>query len=163
MQDPSCVCDLHHSSGHCQVLNPPSEIRDLTCILMDTDWVLNLLSDNRNSHKSELLNCGVVTQWNIRQQWERVWHSAMWVNLTKCWITDTWPKRIHAVLFYAYKVQNQAKPSLGGEVRITVYLWQSQWYQHSLKEASGTFLFDFYCSFRNIRLIMNNVLFWWHL
>ena len=27
MQDPSLVCDLHHSSQQCQILNPLSEIR----------------------------------------------------------------------------------------------------------------------------------------
>ena len=29
MQDPSCICDLHHSSWQCQILNPLSEARDL--------------------------------------------------------------------------------------------------------------------------------------
>ena len=36
MPDPSRVCDLHHSSRHCQILNPLSEARDLTRILVDT-------------------------------------------------------------------------------------------------------------------------------
>ena len=35
-RDPSCVCDLHHSSRQCQILNPLSEARDQTHILMDT-------------------------------------------------------------------------------------------------------------------------------
>ena len=26
--DPSCVCDLHHSSRQCHILNPLSEARD---------------------------------------------------------------------------------------------------------------------------------------
>ena len=34
--DPSCVCDLHHRSQQCQILNPLSKDRDQTCILMDT-------------------------------------------------------------------------------------------------------------------------------
>ena len=34
--NPNRVCDLHHSSGQCQILNPLSETRDRTCILMDT-------------------------------------------------------------------------------------------------------------------------------
>ena len=33
MQDPSCICDLHHSSGQCQILNPLREARDQTCNL----------------------------------------------------------------------------------------------------------------------------------
>ena len=41
MQDPSRVCDLPHSSRQRQILNPLSEARDGTQILMDTSWVLN--------------------------------------------------------------------------------------------------------------------------
>ena len=47
--DLSCVCNLHHSSWQCQILNPLSEASDGTHILMDTSWVLNLLSHNGNS------------------------------------------------------------------------------------------------------------------
>ena len=35
MPDLSCICDLHHSSWQRQVLNPLSEARDQTRILMD--------------------------------------------------------------------------------------------------------------------------------
>ena len=42
--DPSCICNLHHSSGQHRILNPLSEVRDGTCILMDTSWVHNPLS-----------------------------------------------------------------------------------------------------------------------
>ena len=49
MQDPSCICDLCHSLQQCQIFNPLSEARDQTSICMDTSWVLNLLSHNRNS------------------------------------------------------------------------------------------------------------------
>ena len=38
-QDLSCVCNLHHSSGQHQILNPLSKARDQTCVLMDTSWV----------------------------------------------------------------------------------------------------------------------------
>ena len=33
------ICNLHDSSQQCRILNPPSEARDRTCILMDTSWV----------------------------------------------------------------------------------------------------------------------------
>ena len=39
MQDLSQVCDLHHSSWQCQILNPQSEARDWTCNLMVTSWI----------------------------------------------------------------------------------------------------------------------------
>ena len=35
----SWVCDLYHSSRQCQILNPLSEARDRTHILLDTIWV----------------------------------------------------------------------------------------------------------------------------
>ena len=34
--DLSLICDLHHSSRQRWILNPLSEARDRTCILMDT-------------------------------------------------------------------------------------------------------------------------------
>ena len=43
------ICDLYHSSQQCRILNPLSEPRDGTHILMDTSQVLNLLSHHRNS------------------------------------------------------------------------------------------------------------------
>ena len=37
--DLSHVCDLHHSSQKFQILDPLSEARDRTHILMDTSWI----------------------------------------------------------------------------------------------------------------------------
>ena len=48
MPDPSHISDLQHNSQQHQILNPLSKARDLTCILVDTSWVLNPLSDSRN-------------------------------------------------------------------------------------------------------------------
>ena len=36
MPDLSCLCDLHHNSQQCWILNPLSEAEDQTLILMDT-------------------------------------------------------------------------------------------------------------------------------
>ena len=47
--DPSLICDLHRSLWQHQILNPLNEARDQTCILMDTSWILNPRSHNRNS------------------------------------------------------------------------------------------------------------------
>ena len=52
--EPSCICDLHHSSSQCRILNPLREARDRTCIFMDTSRVLNQLSHNGNSKRSVL-------------------------------------------------------------------------------------------------------------
>ena len=49
MQDLSHICNLHHILWQHWVLNPLSEARDQTCILMDISWVLNLLSHNGSS------------------------------------------------------------------------------------------------------------------
>ena len=32
--NPSCVCDLHHSSWQCQILNPLRKAKDRTCNFM---------------------------------------------------------------------------------------------------------------------------------
>ena len=37
--DPSCVCNLHHSSLQCWILNPLIEARDQTCNLMDANQI----------------------------------------------------------------------------------------------------------------------------
>ena len=40
----SCIFNLHRSSQPCWILNPLSEARDRTCILMDISWALHPLS-----------------------------------------------------------------------------------------------------------------------
>ena len=37
--DPSRVCDLHHSSRQCRIVNLLSEARARTRVLMDASWV----------------------------------------------------------------------------------------------------------------------------
>ena len=45
MRDPSHICDLHHGSQQRRVLNPLSQARDRTCILMDAiSYLLHLFS-----------------------------------------------------------------------------------------------------------------------
>ena len=52
----SHICNLHHSSWQHWILNPQSEARDRTCILMDNGWVLNPLSPNGNSNINSIFN-----------------------------------------------------------------------------------------------------------
>jgi len=55
MQDPSLICDLHHSLEQYWILNSLSEARDRICFLVDSSWVCNPLSHNRNSLNMYLL------------------------------------------------------------------------------------------------------------
>ena len=59
-QELSQVCDLHHSSQQCWILNPLSEARDRTRALMDASQVLQPLSHDGNS-MSLILKIWVVT------------------------------------------------------------------------------------------------------
>ena len=52
--DPTHTCGLYHSLRKSQILSPLSKARDATCILKDTNWVLNPPSHNRNSSFSLL-------------------------------------------------------------------------------------------------------------
>ena len=45
-KDPGCIYDPCHSLQKQWILNPLSKVRDQTCILMDTMFLLNLLSPN---------------------------------------------------------------------------------------------------------------------
>ena len=47
--DSNHICDLRQSLQQHQILNPLSEARDPTGILMGISQILNLLSHNRNS------------------------------------------------------------------------------------------------------------------
>ena len=53
--DPSCICDLQHSSGQHRIPNPLSEARDQTHILIGTIGVHNPLSYNGNSSSHPFL------------------------------------------------------------------------------------------------------------
>ena len=54
--DASRVCDLHHSSGQCRILNPLSKARDGTCILTDPSRVHELVCNEGNSWSAFSLN-----------------------------------------------------------------------------------------------------------
>ena len=62
-RDPSGICDLHHSSRQGQILNPLSEARNRTCILMDTSLVHYLWAMTGTPWFAEVLNNGVGSEW----------------------------------------------------------------------------------------------------
>ena len=80
--DPSHICDLHHRLWQRQSLNPLGKARDQTHILIDTSWVLNPLSHNRNfkCHCLYILAnlfhylflhsacCDILTWWSIQRK-----------------------------------------------------------------------------------------------
>ena len=39
LRDQSHICDLHHTSQQCWIINPLSEARDQTPVFMDTNWI----------------------------------------------------------------------------------------------------------------------------
>ena len=48
-RDPSCICELHHILQKHRILNPLSEAKNQTHILMDISQIHNLLNHKRNS------------------------------------------------------------------------------------------------------------------
>ena len=56
--DPSHVCDLHHSSWQHRILDPRSEARDGTCVLMDGSQV-HFCCARTSSGSGIAMSCGV--------------------------------------------------------------------------------------------------------
>ena len=81
MPDLNHICDLCCSSWQCQILNPLSKARDQTCILMDTSWVLNPLSHNRNLSPPSVYLCGHVLP-PKSAAWFRIILLSVMVNFT---------------------------------------------------------------------------------
>ena len=44
------VCDIHHRSWQCQILNQLRKARDCTCVLMDISQIHFYCTHNENSH-----------------------------------------------------------------------------------------------------------------
>ena len=58
--DPSHVCNIYHSSWQCQILNPLSEARYQTSILIDTSRVRNALSHYGNFPGAFFKVCSLI-------------------------------------------------------------------------------------------------------
>ena len=62
LQDASCICNLHHSSWQHRMLNPLSEARDRTHILIDTSHVHNLMCHDGNFRALNIFMCWYALQ-----------------------------------------------------------------------------------------------------
>ena len=64
----SCICNLHHSSQQCWILNSLSEARDRTCLLMDTSLVCHHGATVETPGRGSCNHPG--EQWGIRSSQE---------------------------------------------------------------------------------------------
>ena len=93
--DPSCVFDLHHSSQQCWILNPLSEAKARTRILMDirqvrfcwammgTPYISILLIKLYVSDKqTEAQRDYAVSTFTLQQEGDGFWPQAGWVQST---------------------------------------------------------------------------------
>ena len=67
-QDPSSVCDLHHSSRQCQIINPLCEARDQTHNLMVTSWIRFCCTTRETS--THILLCKHLFKINMFEKWK---------------------------------------------------------------------------------------------
>ena len=70
----SCVWDLHHSSGQHQILNPLSEVRDRTCVVMVSSRIRFHCAMTGTPHKLLFLiflwiTCSNVCPFSLRFWW----------------------------------------------------------------------------------------------
>ena len=66
-QEPSRICDLHHSLWQCQILKPLSEARDPTTFSRTLCQVLYLMNHSGSSHKFSLF--WLHAHWATRELW----------------------------------------------------------------------------------------------
>ena len=75
MQDLSHVCDLHHSSRQRQILNPLSEARDQTRILMDTSQVHYRWASTGTPRESSLFMQPIDSASTLIHNFNNFWES----------------------------------------------------------------------------------------
>ena len=86
-QDPSLVCDLHHSSQQFQILNPLSEARDQTWIFMNISWVHYHLGTTGFPISVNILSMFILyCLWLFQYLCPWLSNSLCWVSLMLVWL-----------------------------------------------------------------------------
>ena len=73
MPDLSWVCDLCRSSQQCQILNPVSEARHQTHMLMDTSWVCYHSATTGTPEEPKLLTTVQYCLSRLSREWKPYW------------------------------------------------------------------------------------------
>ena len=125
-QDPSHVCDLHHSSWQCQILSPLSKAWDQTCNLMVPSQICFLLRHDGNSIFLNVLLYGFTTIcFSSTYSWIFGLFSSFCLLKIKQLSTV-----FTAVLFTIAKTWKQPKCSLTEE-------WIKMWYIYTMEYYSA--------------------------
>ena len=74
--------------GNARSFNPLSEAKDWTCILMDTNWVLNLLCRNCNSHIPFPISIFLGFSWEIHKSLET--KKTLYICILRWWLIQRW-------------------------------------------------------------------------
>jgi len=85
---PSCVCDLHHSSQQYQILNPLSQARDWTHVLLDTSWVCYCWTTTETPDYNFLILFWVFLFLLFFKQENELHHCVHGDRFSKCLILD---------------------------------------------------------------------------
>jgi len=108
IQDLSHICNLHHSSYQCRILNPLSEPGDQTCVLMDTRQVVNHWALTGTPHPSSFIFFKDCSQYDFLKRYFLVFNPCFSLYTSKsmalyisCSITTVqFHGTTHAVSFF---------------------------------------------------------------
>ena len=107
-QDLSHVCDLHHSSQQCQMLNTLRKARARTLILMDTSWVCHHWATTRTPGSS----CLTCKEWKT--------NVCYFVSFTA----------LLSVSNSYSSLATESKTIISSFVLVEKKLWYSKWYKN---------------------------------
>ena len=115
--DPSHICDPRCSLRQCQILNPLSEARNGSHILLDTNQVLHPLSHNGNSLNRLFFKAAVGSQQNGAESTEDPYSPVpTWQRLPHC----QRPHRIGAFVTADETTQASSPPRAQSSIRVRI-------------------------------------------